>query len=182
MSNEPVRRLNWGCGRDSRPGWINSDRRRVPGVDLVGDIRDGLALDTESIDYAVSIHALHALSYPEVVPALQELRRVLKPGGVLRLVLADLHKAIEAFRAGNRDYFPIPDDDATQLSSKLALYLTWYGYTRTIFTPDFAEELLRKAGFNSVARCQFKTTSSRWPEIVEPDNREQESFYIEATK
>ena len=28
-----VRRLNWGCGKHTIPGWINSDAAHWPGVD-----------------------------------------------------------------------------------------------------------------------------------------------------
>ena len=45
MSDEPVVRLNWGCGPDPEPGWINSDLKEVPGIDISRDIRDGLPLD-----------------------------------------------------------------------------------------------------------------------------------------
>ncbi len=83
MSAETTRRLHWGCGGSAAPGWINSDRGEYPGVDLVCDIRDGLPLAGESVDYAVSIHALPEIPYGDLVPALQELRRVLKPGGVV---------------------------------------------------------------------------------------------------
>ncbi len=75
---EPVRRLNWGCGTQPPPGWINSDRKIAPGVDISCDIRDGLPLADCSIDYAVSIHALPELAYGELVPALRELWRVLR--------------------------------------------------------------------------------------------------------
>jgi SAM-dependent methyltransferase len=177
-----IRRLNWGCGRSPQPGWINSDRHPRPGIDLVCDIRKGLPIENDALDYAVSVHVLGELAYAELVPALQELRRVLKPGGTLRLILPDLLKGVEAFRAGDRDYFTVPNEDVEQLGSKLAVQLTWYGHTRSVFVPEFAEELLFKAGFSSIAHCKFKETRTRWPEIVELDNRERESFCIEATK
>ena len=84
-----VRRLNWGCGEHPDPGWINSDIKDTPGVDVACDIRDGLPLETDSIDYVSSIHALPEIPYGDLVGALGELRRVLKPGGVLRLGLPD---------------------------------------------------------------------------------------------
>ena len=182
MSEQPVRRLNWGCGQRGEPGWINSDQKDGPGIDLSCDIRQGLPLETDSIDYCVSIHALPEVPYPELVPALQELRRVLKPGGVLRLALPDLLKGVEAYRRGDRDYFLIPDEDAKSLGAKLVLQLIWYGYSRTLFTHDFIEELLVKAGFGRVERCNYKQTASAHPEIVALDNRERESLFVEAIK
>ena len=42
--------------------------------------------------------------------------------------------------------------------------------------------MLLKAGFSRVMHCGFKETATRWPEIVELDNRERESLFVEAVK
>ncbi len=177
-----IRRLNWGCGNDPRPGWINSDTKDEPGVDLVCDVRDGLPLETGSIDYAVSIHALPEVPYDDLVPVLSELRRVLKPRGVLRLALPDLERAIDAYRRGERSYFLIPDDEWRDLGSKLVVQLVWYGYSRTFFVRGFVEELLGKAGFEGIVRVGYRETTTPYPEIVDLDNRERESIFVEARK
>ncbi len=177
-----VRRLNWGCDRHTRPGWINSDLKEGPGIDLSCDIRQGLPLDTDSIDYAVSIHALPEVPYAEIIPVLQELRRVLKPGGVLRLALPDVLKGVRAYERGDRDYFLVPDEDAKSLGAKLVTQLMWYGYIRTLFTSDFIEEWLLKAGFVRVEHCAYRETRSEHAEIVDLDNREAESLFVEAVK
>lgn len=182
MSEGALKRLNWGCGHSGEPGWINSDQKDGPGIDISGDIRNGLPLETGSIDYAVSIHALPEVPYPELIPILQELRRVLKPEGVLRLALPDLDKGIEAYRQGDRDYFLIPDEVMRSISGKLIVQLLWYGWSRTLFTHDFVEELLGKAGFKGVTRCSYRETKSPYEGIVELDNREGESLFIEATR
>jgi SAM-dependent methyltransferase len=181
-STTTTRRLNWGCGDKPLPGWINSDQKQTPGVDLCCDILDGLPLDDDSIDYAVSIHALPELPLEHLVPALQELRRVLRRGGVLRLALPDLERGFRAYVDGDRDYFLVPDDDARSLGGKLVTQLLWYGYSRSLFTADFIEELLRRAGFEEIVHCGFMETSSPFLDIVELDNRERESLYVEAVK
>lgn len=182
MTEQAVRRLNWGCGASGEPGWINSDVKEGPGVDISCDIRNGLPLESDSIEYAVSIHALPELTFPDLVPALRELRRVLKPGGVLRLCLPDLLKGVEAYRRGDRSYFLIPDEDALSMGGKLAVQLTWYGYSRSLFTPDYVAELLSKAGYGTVEHVSYRETRSRFPGIIELDNRRAESLFIEATK
>jgi SAM-dependent methyltransferase len=177
-----MRRLNWGSGMYAEPGWINSDLKDGPGIDISCDIVQGLPLETGSVDYAVSIHALPEIAYPDLVPVLGELRRVLKPGGVLRLALPDLEKGVQAYQRGDRDYFLIPDEDARSLGAKLVVQLIWYGWSRSLFTVGFAEELLEKAGFRTVTQCTFGETASRFPQIVELDNRERESLFVEAIK
>lgn len=182
MAQSEIKRLNWGCGTWTVPGWINSDIKDGPGIDLSCDIRDGLPLETDSLEYVVSIHALPELPYPELVPVLQELRRVLQPGGVLRVSLPDLDTGIAAYQRGDRDYFLIPDEEVRRISSKLIVQLLWYGYSRTLFTHDFIEELLLKAGFREVRRCAYRQTNSPHPGIIDLDNREQESLFVEAVK
>jgi Methyltransferase domain len=177
-----LRRLNWGCGSHVLPGWINADIKEAPEVDLVADIREGLPLAADSIEYAVSVHALPELRYDEVVPALRELRRVLKPGGVLRLVLPDLQKAIDAYVEGNSRYFHLVENDAATLGGRLITQILWHGYSRTLFTSDFTAELLTEAGYVDLALCQPHQTTSGVADIVALDNREEESLYIEGTK
>jgi hypothetical protein len=163
-------------------GWINSDVKSTPQVDLVADIREGLPLETSSIDYAVSVHALPELPYGELVPALLELQRVLKEGGVLRLVLPDLRRAIDAYLAGDEEYFHLVAKDSATAGGRLITQVLWYGYSRSLFTADFAVELLQRAGFAEVAVCEAHQTASGFAEIVELDNREAESLYVEGTK
>jgi SAM-dependent methyltransferase len=175
-----IRRLNWGCSGDARPGWINSDIKQSRGIDLPCDARVGLGLRSECLEYAVSIHALQEIPLDEQVAVLRELRRVLKPGGVLRLVLPDFEKGVAAYQRGDREYFAVPDEDASSLGGKLVTQLLWYGYSRTMYTFDFIEELALKSGFRTVERCAFGRTASAFPEITLLDNRERESLFVEA--
>jgi len=179
---EPVRRLNWGCGSHPEPGWINSDLKDDPGIDISCDIRSGLPVEDDSFEYVVSIHALPMIPYPDVVPVLEELRRVLRPGGVLRLGLPDFDKAVAAYLTRDQSHFLVPDEDEPTLSGKAIVHLLWYGYSVTLFTEEFSRSLLLRAGFKRVDGCRFQETASRFPAIVALDNRERESFFVEAVK
>jgi len=182
MAEQALRRLNWGSGTEPPEDWINCDIKDGAGIDISCDIRDGLPLEDESIDYAASIHAFPELPFPDIEPAMAELRRVLKPNGVLRLALPDMEKAMRAYREGNADYFLIPDDDARSIGGKLIVQLTWYGYSKSMYTFDLTEELLYRAGFRRVVRCQYQETASEHPDITALDNRERESFFVDAFK
>jgi predicted SAM-dependent methyltransferase len=182
VKTRPALRLHWGCGRHAQPGWINSDRNPWPGVDVPADLTLGLPFAGDTFDYVVSVHALQEIVYDDILPALVDLRRVLRPGGVLRLVLPDLDRGIEAYLAGNRDHFLVPDEDAASLGGKLIVHMLWYGHSRLLFTWDFIVELLRKAGYRDVARCAFGETKSPHAEIAALDSRERESLFVEAVK
>ena len=181
-SPRPLQRLNWGCGSHIAEGWINSDQKDMAGIDLVADIRKGLPLGSESIDYAVSIHALPEFAYPELDAVLKELRRVLRRGGVLRLALPDLRRGIDAYLRGDQDYFQVDPKEVSSLGGRFIVHMLWYGYTRTLFTSDFAAELLERAGFVEVRLCEFGETASGIPEITSLDNRPSESLFIEARR
>jgi SAM-dependent methyltransferase len=175
-----TRRLHWGCG-DVRPAdWINSDLAEGPGIDISCSIFDGLPLESDSIDYISSQHTLPEIKIYDQVAALTELRRVLKPGGVLRMSLPDLDLFIDAYRSGRHDSFHIWDWET--LSGNFITHMLWYNTIHTPFTFDFAEELMRKAGFCTVSRVGYRETVSPYPEIVELDNRPSESFFVEAVK
>lgn len=177
-----IARLNWGCGPRPMPGWINLDMLDIEGIDLCCDLRLGIPLSDNVFDYAVGIHVLQDFTWKELPTALAEVRRVLKPHGVLRLGLPDLNRAIDAYRRGEPQYFYIPDEDARSLGGKLVTQLVWYGSVRTPFTEDFAQELLEDAGFGHIRPCAFRQTHSEYEAIVALDNRERESFYMEARK
>jgi predicted SAM-dependent methyltransferase len=178
-----IRRLHWGCGPIAPYGWVNSDIQARPGVDVVADIRKGLPFADGEFDYIVSLHALPEIPFSEQDRALRELYRCLRPGGVLRLGLPDLDKAIQAYQSKDIDYFYlIPDEQAATISGKMIVQLTWYGVSRCMFTVEFTTEMLKRAGFTRVEACAYRQTRSEFPGIVELDNRELESFFMEGTK
>jgi SAM-dependent methyltransferase len=175
-------RLNCGCGPKAAAGWLNCDLICAPGIDVRCDIRAGLPFASNSIGYAVAMHVLQDLPWAEIAPALAELNRVLRPGGILRLGLPDLERALAAYQRGDPAYFHVPDADAKSLGGKLVTQMIWYGSVRTPFVFDFIEELLLGADFLQVARCAYQQTQSVYPDIVALDNRPRETLFVEAGK
>lgn len=172
-------RLNFGCGPMVVPGWINSDRDDH-GQDHVGDIRDGLPFRDDSFDYVVAHHALQMLAWPELVPALAELRRVTRPDGWLRLSVPDLLGALFAYEVGDPDHFQIDDAHEKTIDGKLCLYVSQAGATRSVFTPGWLERLCVRAGWSHTHHVVFCVTTSPWPDITGLDSRPGESIFLEA--
>jgi len=85
-----MRMLNVGCGNIFHSDWINIDvASRFPQV-IEHDLTRGLPFDDESIDICYSSHVLEHLRTGEADYFISECRRVLKKGGILRLVVPDL--------------------------------------------------------------------------------------------
>jgi predicted SAM-dependent methyltransferase len=173
-------RVNLGCGPKAAAGWLNCDVLALPGVELRMDLRRGLAFASDSIDCIAAIHVLQDLAWDGFAPALRELHRVLKPGGVVRIAVPDLDRAIRAYLAADPGYFYVPDRDARSVGAKLVTQIVWYGSVRTPCTFDFLQEWLFNAGFAETARMTFG--SSRIPGLASLDNRERESLFVEAAK
>lgn len=178
-----LRRLHWGCGPITPYGWVNSDIAPFPGVDVVADILEGLPFSDNSFDAIVSIHVLPEIHFRDLDAALKELYRILVPGGTLRLSLPDLDKAIRAYLSQDIDYFfLIPDDKIQCLSGKMIVQLLWYGQSRCLFTTEFVTEILERNGFIDPQPCAFRKSHSPHEGITDLDDRELESFFIEAQK
>lgn len=95
-------RVNVGCGPHGKPGWVNLDARRWPGVDCVFDARKRLPFEDGSVRLLFCEHFLEHLEYSEEVPMfLAECLRCLAPGGVIRLVVPDARRYLEAYVQGD---------------------------------------------------------------------------------
>lgn len=80
-------RLDLGCGSTKKgPSYIGIDRLDVPEVDIVGDVFDVLAAIPDGT--VAEVHSAHFLEHVEEVERLlAEMLRVLRPGGVLEVVV-----------------------------------------------------------------------------------------------
>ena len=161
-----VRRLNWGCGTSNdAAGWVNSDIKDGPGIDVVARHPPrGCRSRTTSFDYVVSIHALPELPVPGACRRCASCAACSSPAARCASPCPTCEKASRAYlERGDRDYFLIPDEDVRSLGGKMIVQLTWYGYSRSLFTPDYVEELLYGAGFVRRRALRFQQTDERAP-------------------
>lgn len=81
-SAAPVR-LHLGCGKNILPGYINVDKVDFPGISYKWDICMGIPLDDNSVDYVASQDLLEHIPPENKVFVINEIWRVLKPGGIM---------------------------------------------------------------------------------------------------
>jgi predicted SAM-dependent methyltransferase len=88
---------NLGCGTRHHPEWINIDFVGDGEVVLGYDLRIGIPLQDNSCDVLYSSHAIEHFDRVGARRFLVECRRVLKPGGIIRLVAPDLEGIVRAY-------------------------------------------------------------------------------------
>jgi predicted SAM-dependent methyltransferase len=161
--------LHLGAGSKAIDGWINIDSWPAQ---LALDLRWGLPFDDASAERVYLSHTLEHLFYPHEVRALlNDIARVLAPGGTVRIVVPDIEIAIAAyvdndlgFFAGRRETSWPDWDIETRLESFLGYagvgphpgmfaHAHKYGY-------DFETlaHALQCAGFNDVRRCAYQAS------------------------
>jgi predicted SAM-dependent methyltransferase len=90
--------LNIGAGSHKLPGFINVDIE--PGADVIADLTDGLPFANGTVDGIFSEHFIEHITQAEGCHFFRECRRVLRPGGVIRISTPDLDEIVSQFNAG----------------------------------------------------------------------------------
>lgn len=81
-------KLNIGCGRQIKEGYINIDRYVMDGSTLRADSLQ-LPFANNTVDEIICIHQLEHLRYQDVVPGVKEWYRVLRKGGKILVEVPD---------------------------------------------------------------------------------------------
>ncbi len=87
--NAAPRLLNLGCGRRTHVAWHNVDFVGRNGV-LAADLRRGVPFPDAVFDAVYNSHVLEHFERAQAPAFLAECRRVLRAGGILRVVVPDL--------------------------------------------------------------------------------------------
>jgi predicted SAM-dependent methyltransferase len=166
--------LHIGCGPVKLDGFINIDIAPAP---LSMNVLWGLPFDDAQVSIVYLSHLLEHLFFPrDVMALLAEIKRVLCPGGVVRIVVPDIEKCLRAYHTNDqaffqarREHFSWWPEDATALEN----FLTYAGvgtepnylFESHKYGYDFQtlEKALRTAGFNQIRHCSFQ--GSARPEL-----------------
>lgn len=98
LADEPDPRLQLGCGTRPIDGWLNSDfSPRTLGAIRI-DATKALPFADDTFAYVYSEHMIEHLDHQDGERLLLEIRRVLRPGGRLRVSTPDLGRLLALFR------------------------------------------------------------------------------------
>jgi len=180
--------VNVGCGDKGKDGWVNVDSSSAPGVDCVYDCRRRIPLASGSARAIFSEHLLEHLDYEEEAPKfLAECGRVLKPGGVLRLVVPDGKKYLMAYADGGweafRAFSPLVSEGGSGFRTQMEIVNAHFrqaGEHRFSYDYETLHHLLARCGFDEIREQAFR--ESRLDQLaIDAVERESESLYVEGT-
>ncbi|HVT73098.1 MAG TPA: methyltransferase domain-containing protein [Lacunisphaera sp.] len=177
--------LQVGCGPRIAPGFINLDYRWVPGVDVVWDLNRPLPFPNSRFDGMFTEHCLEHFAVDRLAVLLTEANRVLRPGGIIRIVVPSLELHAQRYLSAHTD-----EDDGPARAFNRVIYAGHEDQQRSRwandahhFLHDFASlaAALRAAGFQKITRAEFGRGSD--PRLlIDRADRAWESLYVEATK
>jgi len=174
LQRDGATRLHIGCGKGLLDGWVNIDVHPAP---LSMNVTWGLPFTDRSVKFIFVSHLLEHLFFPrDVLPFLSELRRVLAPGGTVRLVVPDVEQCIEAYRNNDTQFFASRretwswwPENPTRLEDFLAYSGAGaepaYSFEAHKFGYDFEtlSKVLEQSGFHGIVRSGFM--ASAHPEL-----------------
>lgn len=166
-------KLHIGCGEGRLPGWIDMDVSPAP---LSLNVLWGLPFSPASARVIFVSHLLEHLYFPNDVRAfLAELRRVLAPGGTVRIIVPDIERCIAAYVSKDQSFFANRRETWSwwpQNQTRLQDFLNYAGagpepslFDAHKYGYDFEtiERVLHEAGFSSVSRSEYM--ESAHPEL-----------------
>jgi SAM-dependent methyltransferase len=189
-------RLNVGCGQNVLDGWLNVDLEGGRHGTVFMDASRRWPLNENSFDAILCEHTIEHMPKEAGRHLLAEARRVLRPGGQIRVVTPDLgamakmildpsrseHRQYLRFVAGFHGKVEISNCDATN-------YLFYsYGH-RYIYTVEELAQHVRLAGFDNIVETRaghpvhdaFHGAEGH-PNFMGLENDAFEAFGIEGTK
>jgi predicted SAM-dependent methyltransferase len=164
LAEHDVAKLEIGSGDTVVPGWLGTDLAPRHADVLEMDATESFPLPDASLDYVHAEHLIEHISYKKGQRTLAECRRVLKPGGVIRLATPDLERLIAVYRG---DAGPEGEHYLEWVYSAymrkaphvhpvfmLNRQVRSWGHT-FIYDPEVLRMALEDAGFVDIEQCEL---------------------------
>jgi predicted SAM-dependent methyltransferase len=178
LAGTPDVKLNLGCGRTHLEGWVNVDYDVGTHPDLVWNLKRRLPFPDGSVAAVFHEHLLEHLPLSAAPSFMRECRRVLRPGGVLRVAVPDFGRYARDYCAERSLIDSLRPGRPTAL---LALYEMAYCYEHfSIWDEETLLALFREVGFADPTIRGFGETDLS--PVPERPWRAAETIYVEAVR
>ena len=191
---EGKRLLNLGCGKKPLEGFVNADYFVAPNLNAwrkrpqwMLDLRYPLNCDNDYWDGIFTEHVLEHVTFRDAKNLLKEIRRTLKKGGVLRIIVPDLQQIVIAYLE-HKKTGKIPDAISSIVSNRNSnsaadivdnLVYDW-GH-QSIWDSERLISVLKEVGFSQVQEVSFRV--GRDARLLQDQkSREPGSLYVEAIR
>jgi predicted SAM-dependent methyltransferase len=202
---ERLIKLNLGSGPSGIEGWINYDwgmlpilgkypmirslmikigllskdyDLRWPKIKLV-DIKKRLPLNDNSVDFIYCSHVLEHFEKWEAEKILKECKRVLKKGGVLRIVLPDLGKLVRYYESADKFCREIYGFDKDKIWGIRKYFIRGHQW---MYDVDSFKELLGNASFKKILDKSWRKGKCPDLERLDLELHKDLSLYLEIEK
>ena len=137
------------------------------------DLSYSVPFADNTMDCVFSSHFLEHLSQSEGCHLIDEIYRVLKPGGRIRLSVPDLNYALSLYTCGEKarmlqDYFFVDSQGS------------YFARHKYMYDFDSLNNIFTDSGFTEIEKYAFQV--GKLPDIELLDNRPEDSIFVEAVK
>ncbi|MEK8090578.1 class I SAM-dependent methyltransferase [Thermithiobacillus plumbiphilus] len=156
MTAKNLQFLHLGCGRIYFDGWLNIDLDS-PVADLNLDLSQPLPLANGSVHYIYNEHFMEHLDLASGMRLLAECRRVLQPGGVLRIAMPDLDYLLDKYKGEwrDQDWLRWPEYQFVETRAQmLNMAMREWGH-QYLYNREELELRLRQCGFTKIDFLSF---------------------------
>jgi predicted SAM-dependent methyltransferase len=200
-------RLHLGCGSHVVDGWVNIDRSpgaqlaKIPGLRRVlrgarvlskeqadavfprgivrADVTRRIPVPDRSAEVAYSSHVIEHLSRWQALDMLRECSRVLRPGGLVRIVTPDLAEVIAAYEQTDttrpradvfmENLMTYRDPEGASALQRLGGKLFGGSAHQWLYDEESLRALLAEAGFVEIVRRGYRSGDA--PDLNEIETR-----------
>jgi len=175
-------KLHLGCGKRFISGYTHVDAVEFPHVDLVHSVDHLPMIEDNSVEVIYSCHVLEHFHRREAARVLSEWRRMLIPGGTLRLAVPDFESLVELYQKTKKLEHVI--------GSLFGRGNVLYNIHHTVYDFETLKSILIDVGFCDVKRYDWRKTehanvddyaSAYFPHL-DKENGLLLSLNVEATK
>ncbi len=154
-------KINLGCGNNYLTGWDNHD------ADV--DITKPLPFADGSADFIFAEHVVEHIEYYAALKFFAECRRVLRPGGVVRIAVPSIE---QIYKRGDQAYFDFTARWAPTADRRGAMHSILFAHGhKAAWTVALLEASLAYVGFDAVKICDPGVSDHEALEGVEGHGR-----------
>ncbi len=174
-------KLHLACGVNYIEGWYNIDIDAEK-VDKKHDLREALPFDDNMVDFIFHEHFLEHLAIEEGLFFLAECRRVLKPGGVMRVSVPSLNYIMFRYFFFWKKQSWIKDNHLDYLQNRAEMinmaFRDW-GH-KHMYNGVELRRRLKEVGFTKIEKRKIR--KSKHPELNNLESRKESWLVMEVTK